>query len=314
MNKSSCKIMEKSAMKTEEATMNDQINVLSWEFSPEALRKALKQKGMSNMECAKRIDVTPSTVRNWLNGLRNPSVKNLNSLIAMLRLEPVMKFSPNKLNNLLIRRHLTLEGLSMMTGIEYHTLYLWSQGRTNPSIQSVKQLCNVLCINKDDIFEKEDENVKRLVFDPKKCRKLILNHFKTIKEAAKYCGIGYETLSGWCRGIETPKINNLEKLTSVLNIPIESVFTERKIMKRKKFKVSHPLKEFRKRYDLTQTDLAEILSLNQEMISSIERGRRKKPLTHEQIDRLCQVYHCSTKDLLGENEWNEGENQNERNR
>lgn len=301
MNKSSCKIMEKSAMKTEEMT--------AWEFSPEALRKALKQKGMSRSECARRTGVSYNAVTRWCEGKGKPILKNLDKLIEVLELTPIMKFSPNKLHNLLIHHQLSIEDLSILTGLSSATIRHWILGKGLPNPQSVKRICNALCINEEEIFEKQDENVKRLVFDPKKCRQLVLSRFQTIKESAKHCEINCTTLSLVCRGIEIPKIKTLAKLANALNVPIESVFTEIESVR-----PSHPLKEFRKRHKLTQFDLAKSLNLNKLTISSIEHGRRKKPLTHEQIDRLCQVYHCSTKDLLGENEWNEGENQNERNR
>lgn len=218
MNKSSCKIMEKSAMKTEEMT--------TWEFSPEALRKALKRKGMSNNEFAHRVGVIPLTVSNWLHGKMKPSPKHLNKISEVLELDSVMKFSPNKLQNLLIYRHLTLHDLSGMTGIAFSTFRRWILRKGSPSVPSIRQICKVLSINEEELYEKEGEETKRLVFDPKKCRQLISRHYSSFIEASEHCGIDFTVLEEWCSGNQNPHFHHLEKLTRTCNVPIESLFSE----------------------------------------------------------------------------------------
>ncbi len=57
------------------------------------------------------------------------------------------------------------------------------------------------------------------------------------------------------------------------------------------------LKELRKERQLSQKELADLLSTGQSSISAWERGERE-PLAHQLID-LARVFECSVDYLLG---------------
>lgn len=58
----------------------------------------------------------------------------------------------------------------------------------------------------------------------------------------------------------------------------------------------NPYEHFRKRADLTQKEVADILGLDQTTVSRWERGR-KLPRA-DRLPRIADLYHCSVDDLL----------------
>lgn len=60
------------------------------------------------------------------------------------------------------------------------------------------------------------------------------------------------------------------------------------------------LKELRKQSRLTQAQIAEYLNVDQSQVTKLENGTRT--LNSEVIEKLCDLYGCSTGYLIGEND------------
>ena len=58
------------------------------------------------------------------------------------------------------------------------------------------------------------------------------------------------------------------------------------------------LKELRKKSKLTQAQIAEYLNVDQSLVTKLENGTRN--LNSEVIEKLCDLYGCSSKYLVGE--------------
>jgi transcriptional regulator with XRE-family HTH domain len=63
--------------------MAETIDALSWSERAPILAKALKDKGLSGAEVARRLNYDPSHVSRWLRGGRVPDAEQLESMLRL---------------------------------------------------------------------------------------------------------------------------------------------------------------------------------------------------------------------------------------
>lgn len=156
----------------------------------------------------------------------------------------------------------TQSQLASAIGANPRFVSMWENGALSPSIRYLDKIAKVLDVDLKQLIENSPE---------KKYRNNIAKYRKaknmSQNELADAVGIRQGTLSTYETGAWLIPDETLQKISEVLGVPAEKLGNPRE------FKSITPIAEYRKKANLSQTELAEKSGISLSTISNYEVGR-----------------------------------------
>ncbi len=123
-----------------------------------------RERHIKQSELGNLIGVEQSTIGNWEQGTRTPSVENIVKLAEVFdvsiddlikkKFEPVF---PKRLKEMRERRSFTQEELGLSLNIDKSTICNWEKGKEEPSIKNLLSIVEELNISADYLIGASDE-------------------------------------------------------------------------------------------------------------------------------------------------------------
>lgn len=196
-----------------------------------------------------------------------------------------------KLYELRINNNLSQQELADLAGISrvHYTQIENNTGNKKPSLDVAIAIKKALNYNGDDLFE--DDEASTMIGDKiaEQRKKLGLNQ----EELAKALDISQKSISKYERGDRRPSYEVLLAMASLFNVSVDYLLG----MAEPEASTTNRLKSLRKAKGMKQSELGELLNVQDAAISKYESG--KIPLTGDTLLKLSEIFNVSVDYLLG---------------
>lgn len=182
----------------------------------------------------------------------------------------------------------SLKTISKETGIAYPTLSSYKQGVRKPKNKNAKILANYFGVPVSYLTGLKEP--KKNIFS-----ELARNKGKSLKEISVETGIGYSTIGNYNQGSVIPNSNNALILANYFGVSLPYLLgiEQKSVLEDSQ---GNRLKLLRIKKGLTQSEVAEILNINQSQYGKYENG--KTNLSIENAKKLADYFGVSVAYLL----------------
>lgn len=195
----------------------------------------------------------------------------------------------NKIKKVREENNLSQRELGRLINKTGQFISLIEQGESNPSLETLKEIANVLGISPSKLME--SDSINNAIGS--KLKDLRIQNKLSQKELSQLTDISEISIRKYEKNERNPKIEALKKIAAALNVPLSDFIEENS----SENTVGDNIKKYRKERNLKQKDLATKLNLTVRSIQNYE-GNQREPSINT-LKRIALILDVNIEDLMG---------------
>lgn len=212
-------------------------------------------------------------------------------------------FSKN-LNELMFLNGKSQSEVASAIGVSPQTFNTWMQGIAIPRIDKIQLLADYFHVKKSLLIEQGSFTSRTKEKDFNKVLSDNLRYHLDIRnitqvELAHRLGVGTTSVYNWTSGLKTPRMDKIDKISSILRISRNDLLTETADNSSDKdiqSRFAHNLNELLRLNNKTQLELANFIGVSNTAVNKWTKGCNTPRM--DKIDLICSFFHIDRKDLF----------------